>query len=396
MQFPNQNCLNLALLTPHTQCMAQDRKTSQFYPSNFLSSQPGPISGILSESQKAGREPQIKPKSINKNCLDALMTTNSSLSSSDQFDDIQAKDLNEDTKKLCKFFKMNKYPTKEELRELSVLTNRSAKHLETWFKNRRRALAMKGMLPTYQRKNKFTKQEADLLKDFFSGLKKPKKSHFEQIHLKLNKECSIKNIKNWFNHYKKKMKMGVSERHKRVKVDEASLNRSQEATQNTQDTTNNGNTSSIGTQLPRDVNYGFNYVQNPSQTMSIQSFPIQKTNPNQMVIVPLMPNVYPCTLVQKTPTGPMLLQNYCMSPQNQIIPINNGMGINFIGNKAQNSQIGQIAQMGQIGQMGQNMGYFLIVNQPNQQITQIPQNNVMIQSVYGGNECRSAFKNGST
>ena len=168
-------------MTPHGHSiLSHDSQTSQFYASNLMRSSEGP-NGVPFEDQNSYQE---NPK---KNSFDALLMTNSSLSF-EYLDDIQTKDIDEETMKLCKFFKGNKYPTKEEMKELGQLTNRTVRHLETWFKNRRRALALKGLLPNYQRKNKFSKQEIEILKDFFNGVKKPKKYHFEQIHQKLNKK----------------------------------------------------------------------------------------------------------------------------------------------------------------------------------------------------------------
>lgn len=76
--------------------------------------------------------------------------------------------------------------------------------MDAWFKNRRRALALKGELPDYKRKNKFSKVEARILREFFERMERPKKSQFLEIREKLNNGCTLQNIKNWWNHFKKK------------------------------------------------------------------------------------------------------------------------------------------------------------------------------------------------
>ena len=371
-------------MTPHGHSiLSHDSQTSQFYASNLMRSSEGP-NGVPFEDQNSYQE---NPK---KNSFDALLMTNSSLSF-EYLDDIQTKDIDEETMKLCKFFKGNKYPTKEEMKELGQLTNRTVRHLETWFKNRRRALALKGLLPNYQRKNKFSKQEIEILKDFFNGVKKPKKYHFEQIHQKLNKECSIKNIKNWFNHYKKKVKLGLQERKKKPQTDFQSNYNSNEITQNTQDN-GNGNSSSIGTQQPlqkqdfsQDFNSNYNannFVANPIQNFTLQAIPLQnpQKNNNNLLIVPLM---QPYAVIQKTSNGPVIMQNYCLASQNNLFP---NMGYNLVG---QNNNMNQMPMESYGRFPQQNSGYFLIVNQPYAQTQAAMPNMNMNMFRQNMNECRS-------
>ena len=382
MNFPCQNAINLASL--HSPNFTHDRKTSSFYASHLLNSKYGrPDERALKNEDSI----IVKPKA-GKNCLDALLTTNSSLSS-EQFDDIQAKDLNEETKKLCKFFKKNKYPNKEDLQELARLTNRTVKHLETWFKNRRRALAMKGLLPSYQRKNKFSKQEVETLMEFFENLKKPKKHHFEQIHQKMNNVCSIKNIKNWFNHYKKKIKMGVQERKKKVKVESNNsqkvinqcynLSGTQDAIQTNPIMQNQANVQENSSFMN-----SISFSSNPMQNFQTPSFSQQQKTGNNRVILPVYPNYYPSSYayVQKPNNGPpIMLQNYNINPTQSCtsgLPPNNcsssQMNYNLAAMPTAKNNI-------MPHQMAQNFGYFVILNQPNVQNLQNLQNYQNIQNV---------------
>lgn len=105
---------------------------------------------------------------------------------------------------LSKFFKENRYPSRKDLENLAANTKRPIRNLEAWFKNRRRALALKGELPGYKRKNKFSKEETKILLEYFAQMNRPKKSDFLEIREKLNNGCTLQNIKNWWNHFKKK------------------------------------------------------------------------------------------------------------------------------------------------------------------------------------------------
>lgn len=79
--------------------------------------------------------------------------------------EIQSKDINEQTIILCKFFAKvfllifvmkkskkyvkNKYPTRKELSDLAEKTQKTVRSIETWFKNRRRSMANRGLMPDY-------------------------------------------------------------------------------------------------------------------------------------------------------------------------------------------------------------------------------------------------------
>jgi len=85
--------------------------------------------------------------------------------SSEEMLEIQSKDINEQTIILCKFFAKvfllifvmkkskkyvkNKYPTRKELSDLAEKTQKTVRSIETWFKNRRRSMANRGLMPDY-------------------------------------------------------------------------------------------------------------------------------------------------------------------------------------------------------------------------------------------------------
>lgn len=51
--------------------------------------------------------------------------------------------------------KKNKYPKKALMIELAQKINKTLSSVETWFKNRRRSLAKRGLMPHYMVKKKF-------------------------------------------------------------------------------------------------------------------------------------------------------------------------------------------------------------------------------------------------
>lgn len=326
------------------QNLAYVRKTSSIFSSHFPNSQ---IEEFDSFSKKGTTDHSGSTRDLTTNCLDAILATNSS-SGSEQYDDIEAKDQSEDTKKLCKFFQKTKYPSKEELQMLSMIINKPIKHLETWFKNKRRALALKGQLPNYQHKNKFTKQEVDILKEFFKNVKKPKKLNFEEILQKLNQKCTIKNIKNWFNHYKKKIRLGIEDKKKKVKIE--SIN--DQSKQNSQTLENQANT----TESNNVTNFN-NYSQIPLQNLQFQNYNQQMNNNNAVFLVPVYQNCQPFSMLQNY--RPMFIQNSGLQ-QNT-----NGLGqmqCNDSSNSMMNNYI-----LNQNMLQTQNPGYYLIMNQPNYQ-----------------------------
>lgn len=357
----------------YQQPMPEAHKLSNYQPQAFLNA-----TYVLSNEHQA-----IAPQSNNtltnkhhRDCLDTLMTTNSS-SCSEQIEETQQKDNNDETKKIFNFFAQNKYPKKEELEELAKSTNKSIKHLETWFKNRRRALALKGLFPNYQRKNKFSKEQVEILKEFFKNIKKPKKSHYEQIHQKLNQACSIKNIKNWFNHYKKKMKLGISEKKKKNKetltTQQNTIKTSHELEIKKNEENNERNNESF-----------MKINENPTFLNQMNFMPIQKMQTanqpsrNTLFLLPLQQNTSPYIFMPKPMNNPFIIQNYTINPLNNnyqprqtpIILMNEPNKTNISFNNGLDATNFPNSQP--------NYGYVLVMNQPNVNVMNMPKQSFQV------------------
>lgn len=352
----------------YQQSIPETHKLSNYQPQTFVNA-----TYVLSNEHQRNVA-QNNNNLTNKNhrdCLDTLMTTNSS-SCSEQIEETQQKDSNDETKKIFNFFVQNKYPKKEELEELAKSTNKSVKHLETWFKNRRRALALKGLFPNYQRKNKFSKEQIGTLKEFFQNLKKPKKTHYEQIHQKLNQACSIKNIKNWFNHYKKKIKLGVSERKKRNKetlpTQQNIIKTSNELEKKRNE--NNDDDENTNENLTK-INNNSSFI-HPMNFTPIQTMQTNQAPANTLFLLPLSQNTCPYVFMQQPMNNSFIIQNYSVNPLNNYQPRQTPMILMNDPNKT-NNFINNGLEAANFSNSQANYGYVFVMNQqPN--MMNIPKN----------------------